>query len=488
MSRKFSITRLSLAFFAILVLLLAPLSGAMTAARADDGSDAVVASAEAEVQTSDGVQSEVEESTPSELPSSTEPSAPVVEVENTVSVEESVVTENPAPIQNRAPEVATSSPPLDGPPPNLVAPTAPSFIDPCGTENDAVVIPEDDYYTYTLNGAPVPAGVYPWDGQIEVMALPLYGTVIPEGTQTAWTYKLSDTPCSVVDPAITISCADGELSIAGSGWVAGAAVDVEASGGLFSGQITADPGGNFLMTFSIRVEALQWSTFTATSGDLSATATAACATPPAPTAPEFIDPCGRGDDGFTVPVDAEYVYRVGPVGGPHTGPLTQGKFYPVVMAGSVDVTAFDHNGIVVGSWGKVFTNAVCETPPVTTPPTSTPPTSTPPTSTPPTSTPPTSTPPTSTPPTSAPPTSTPPTSTPPTSAPTTEPSTAPPAAESPTSEPTQGTTPAPIAPKTGGGPVQPTSNGMLPVGGLVFIAFAVTAVVARQKALVAAKV
>jgi uncharacterized repeat protein (TIGR01451 family) len=89
--------------------------------------------------------------------------------------------------------------PCPPPPVETHAPPAPTISEQCGPNNDVVVLPESNYFTYATSG---------WSlGQITVIATPKTGVVVTEGAKLQWVFRDYDEPCTVVEtpPAPTVS-------------------------------------------------------------------------------------------------------------------------------------------------------------------------------------------------------------------------------------------------------------------------------------------
>ncbi len=76
-----------------------------------------------------------------------------------------------------------------------VKPTAPTYVDVCGTTKDTYTIPARNGVVYYVNGAKVAAGTYAGSGTVKIMAKATKKGVVLAGT-SAWTFTFTDEPCS----------------------------------------------------------------------------------------------------------------------------------------------------------------------------------------------------------------------------------------------------------------------------------------------------
>lgn len=82
------------------------------------------------------------------------------------------------------------------PSPTAITPTAPSFVDQCGTANDTYTIPATTGVTYRVNGTPKTAGVYPASGNVTITATANTGYILQGMAQ--WSARFTNWPCVVV--------------------------------------------------------------------------------------------------------------------------------------------------------------------------------------------------------------------------------------------------------------------------------------------------
>lgn len=82
--------------------------------------------------------------------------------------------------------------------PTVTAPTAPTFTDLCGTDNDTYTVPTKTGIAYFVNGSATAtaAGVYPGSGAVTIVAKALWGQVLTGTTQ--WSYTFLATPACTI--------------------------------------------------------------------------------------------------------------------------------------------------------------------------------------------------------------------------------------------------------------------------------------------------
>ena len=103
--------------------------------------------------------------------------------------------------------------------PTATTPTAPTFTDLCGTDNDTYTIPTKTGIAYYVNGSATAAnaGVYPGSGTVTIVAKALWGQVLTGTTQ--WSYTFLATPACTISvtpqtPSTTPVCgANNDLFI-----------------------------------------------------------------------------------------------------------------------------------------------------------------------------------------------------------------------------------------------------------------------------------